>query len=447
VAADPEADEPGYGSSATVTVHSQTTLRVFQRALLPGPNGTLVEADTLVPIYEYWSVGARGIATPWSEQPAAMEVSGWFDATPGDRRNEHPFSGDVSAAWVRQPLGSLAITLGRQATFGGAARYARFDGAALSLGIPVGSSLQTGAVGAYAGYSVLPRWDARPGYFHLGSATDGLMRSSDALPEAERSGNLLFGARAQVAYQSVAFATATFHEQHAAGELERRDLGLDVRLVPDPALALNADLVLDTDGQALTDASAWLVLEPHPDWLSTLSYLHTNPRLFLSRQSVLSVFDTESFDELGIELSHVPLRQLSTAARGYIEWFADDQVGTRAELQVRADIDRARTTLAGVTYTRVLLPGGGYHSLRQSLRRRILVPLTGVAEAYFYWYDRAIAERRSSSVYAANLEWAWSNTLRLLWGASLAQTPYAASDLQSLVRLSYDRAFDVGGRR
>lgn len=427
-----------------IFARSQTTLRVFQRAV--GPRGSITETDTLVPIYEYWGISAPEVPTAWSPRPSSFELSGWLDGTFGERRHEQPLIGDITSAWFAQPLGPVSLKLGRQASFGGAGRYVRFDGLNVGWDSPVGSRLR-GGVELYTGYTVLPRWDARPGYHHLGSVADSLVRDPAALPEAERSGDHLFGGRARLKLGELHQLGVSFHQQHAQGELFRRNMGLDVKLQPLDGATLTGDVVLDTDGPSVVDANVWLDLELDERWWGALSYLHVNPALYLSRQSVLSVFDAASFDELGAEVSYLPIRGSSVTGRAFLEWFAEGRLGTRSELQLRTDLERSASTRLGLTYARVLVPEGGYHSVRNSLRRRLSEPLTATAEAYFYFYDRAISSRRSASVYATNVAWAWAPAWQLLLGGSLAQTPYAVADLQTLLRLSYDATWELGGNR
>ncbi len=429
-----------------VSARSETTVRIFQRALLPGPNGSLVQADTLVPVLEYWSLGARGVPTPWSAQAAQVEVSGFLDATFGQREHEPPLTGDVTSAWIRQPWGPLTVTLGRQATFGGASRYARFDGATLRLGQTPAPGLW-GVTEIYGGYTVLPRWDQRIGYYHLGSAADSLVREPEALPPAERAGNRLYGARGRLHWSRLASAGVSFHEQRRVHDLERRNFGVDATVTPSKELALNADVVFEADSAEVMDAGVWLDVQPQDWWYATASYSHVRPDLYLSRQSVLSVFDTGGFDETGVDLMFFPLSSISASARGFVQWLSDSSLGARGELQLRTDVDRARRTRLGLTYGRVVVPDGGYHLARTSMRQRLLSSLLAVGEAYFYWYDRAISDRRTSSVFAANVAWSWSQQLQILGGASVAQTPYAARDVQALLRLRYETAVYGGGAK
>jgi len=92
----------------------------------------------------------------------------------------------------------------------------------------------------------------------------------------------------------------------------------------------------------------------------------------------------------------------------------------------------------------VLAVDNGYHSLRASLARRITAELSGTLEAYAYLYDEAIRERVTSEVYAGTLSYQAARDVNVLWGASLAQSPYAGFDLQTLIRLELD--FDLSSR-
>src|SRR5207247_672650 len=78
----------------------------------------------------------------------------------------------------------------------------------------VGAGLGAGiAVEGDGGFTVLPRWNRKPGYHELGAATDTLLRAPDALPEPSRSGNVLGGAR--IGWSSApANVALSFHEQH-----------------------------------------------------------------------------------------------------------------------------------------------------------------------------------------------------------------------------------------
>jgi hypothetical protein len=94
----------------------------------------------------------------------------------------------------------------------------------------------------------------------------------------------------------------------------------------------------------------------------------------------------------------------------------------------------------------VVTPDNGYHALRVALGRSLVGPLRGTLESYGYFYDEAIAAYRTSSVYAGTLSYDFLESLSLLWGVSLARTPYASSDASTLVRLSYAFSAPARGR-
>jgi hypothetical protein len=92
-----------------------------------------------------------------------------------------------------------------------------------------------------------------------------------------------------------------------------------------------------------------------------------------------------------------------------------------------------------LTLSRVRNSETGYQALRAALRQRLLDPLVATAETYLYFYDHPIHGYESSSVYAGTLEWQVLSELRCLWGASVARTPNAGLDTQTMLRISYER--------
>jgi hypothetical protein len=417
-----------------LSAYSETHAALFRRALLPGPSGALVETDTVVPVHEYLRLRARDLDTGWRKNSVDVELAAWGRAWFGERETERRLDGDVQTAYAGYRDGPLALRLGRQHFAGGAARYARFDGLSAALGLGAGLEVE-----GYGGFSVLPRWDARPGYHHLGAAADSLLRDPDALPDPERSGNLLGGGRFGYA-ASRGSAAASFHEQHEDQGLMRRTLGLDGRVLLIRDLSLDAGGVglFELDAERISDARFFADVTPLTELDLSVEYLHTEPALFLSRQSVMSVFSTDAYDEAGgSALVHVTPR-LSLEGEGSIQFYSLDDRGARGEIAARAFPGAGKRTYVRVGYTRVVAPGNGYHSLRASLSRRITPVLSGTLEAYNYLYDESIRGRTSSEVYSGTLGYQAADALHLLWGASVAVSPYAAFDAQTLVRASYD---------
>ncbi len=421
-------------------VHGETYAELFQRSLLPGPNGSLVSTDTVVPVQQYFTLSVHDIDTSWRKDSIDAELSAWGQSFFGERETERRFDGDVQSANIRYTHGPVSLRLGRQHVAGGAARYVRFDGVTLNGEL---ESIGLDAV-LYAGYTVLPRWNQRPGYHHLGAAADSLLRDPDALPEPERSGYRLAGGR--LGWSSTrANAGVSFHEQHEPGGLSRRTLGADGRVDVFEETAVGGAALMELDAERLQDARVWVDTTPVRPLDLSVEYLHTEPSLFLSRQSVLSVFTTDTFDEAGGTAVLTPVERFSLEGSGFVELYSDGEQGARGEIAARVQPGSGKKTLVRVGYGRVVAVDNGYHSLRASISRRFLPPLTGTVEAYAYLYDEPILGHTTSTIYAGTLGYQATDALNLLWGASVAQSPYARLDAQTLVRASYDFDFSHRG--
>jgi hypothetical protein len=163
--------------------------------------------------------------------------------------------------------------------------------------------------------------------------------------------------------------------------------------------------------------------------------LHTEPALWLSRQSVLSVFSTDRFDEAGGSAALRLSRAVSLEGMAFLTVYDGHRPGARSEGILRLAPDER--SLVRLSYVRLLAPHNGYHSLRTSLSRRLFAATVGTLEAYAYFYDHSVQSYRTSSVYAATLSRRLSASWSMLVGGSLARSPYAGADAQALVRVSY----------
>jgi hypothetical protein len=239
---------------------------------------------------------------------------------------------------------------------------------------------------------------------------------------------------------------ASFHEQREAGALAHRNLGLDARASLGERAGLGGSAVLDADASRLADARLWLDLAPLRHFSLSLEYLHTEPALWLSRQSVLSVFSSDRFDEAGGVATLRLFERLRLELTGFATLYDDHRPGARSEGTLR--LLATRSTQLRLSYARVLAANNGYQSLRSSLSQRLSQRLTGTLEAYHYFYDRAISSYRASSVYAGTLTYDPGKRWSLLWGASLSRTPYARLDAQTLLRfnLMLERGLPGGAR-
>jgi hypothetical protein len=422
------------GPDYEMSIHGETHAELFRRALLPGTDGALIASETVAPVRQYIRARARDLGA--DDGALDFELAGWTGAWLGE---EGHADGDIQIANAGYRRGIWALRFGRQQVTGGAARFSRFDG--LDAAAELGAGFRAEA---YAGFTVLPRWNERPGYHYLGAATLSELRSHEVLGREDRAKHLLAGARFGWSSDD-ASAGVSFHEQHGSQGLVRRNLGARARgHVLDDA-TLGADGILELDSVRLADARLFF------DWalLSELDvsaeYLHTEPSLLLPRDSVLSVFSTDAYDEAGGSARARPARFLVLEAAGFAQFRPSGHAGTRSELAARIALDQTERAFARIAYTRVLAPDNGYHSLRTSLRKSLLDTLAGTLEAYQYYYDRSIRGRRVSSVLAGTLSYEPRSSFSAVFGASLAQSPYARFDAQTQLAVAYD--FDFVTRR
>jgi hypothetical protein len=437
VAASSEGAVPPPTDRLELSAHGETYLQLFRRALLPGPNGALVEAEEAAPLHQYVGLEARDIDTPWRKDSVDLELSSWGRAWLGRSELEPSFDGDVQTASLRYHQGPFWVRLGRQQAGGGAARFARFDGVMLGAEAGLGWF-----AAAYGGFTVLPRWNQRPGYHHLGNAADSLLRDPQAEPT--RSGNWVTGGRLGYGTARLS-ASASAHEERDAALLSHRSLGIDGRATLSDRASSGGSALVELDARRLANARLWLDTTPHPLLDVSAEFFRVEPALLLSRQSVLSVFSTANYSELGGSATWRALPELRLETNGYVELYHAARAGARSEVALRLLVDRSRQTLLRVAYARVLASDNGYHSVRLSLSRQLQPRLLSTLEAYGYFYDRPILGYVTSSVYAGTLAYQALDALDLMLGGSVAHTPYAAFDAEAMLRVSY--AFDAAPRR
>ncbi|HEU5074685.1 MAG TPA: hypothetical protein VFU02_10935 [Polyangiaceae bacterium] len=437
------AETAATGDVYELRAHSETHAQLFRRALLPGPNGELVATETAAPLREYVSLGGYGFASPLGADSVDIEISAWGSVQLGEPLYLGRYDGDLQSANVLLRSSSNLeprLRLGRQQVAGGAARFARFDGAYGSVAVVPELTLS-----AYGGWTVLPRWDREPGYYLLGSAADTELRHPEALQDVDRSGFWLAGGRVAYADGPVRVA-ASLHEQRESSELGRRNLGLDAGADVTDDLGVGGDLLFELDSSRIANLNVWSDLTAFRVVDLNVEYLRTEPALLLSRQSVLSVFSTDGYHETGGSLRWRLDERFSLGGAGWIDIYdGEHQPGARVHGNARYATKGRFPTIASITYSRVVAPDNGYHGLKAALSRRLLPPLTGTLQLFGFFYDEPIEGYRTSSIYSTTLEYAFLERLALLLGGSLARSPYASLDASALLRLTYE--FDAPSRR
>lgn len=412
-------------------------LRLFERAWWPGGRGELVITEQALPVYTYWGVSAHNLQGPLASPGLSIEMAGFgayeFGAPAADSR----WDGDVTVAKVSQQLGWTTIALGRQAIAAGAARYSRLDGAHVELNPAVIDGPWWVSAGAYAGFSVLPRWNEHPSYIYLGAVSPELLRDPSVLEPRARTRHTLAGARVTLGHSQRFRTMLSYHGEQEQGELARRSLGVDVNASPHRRVKILGKSLLDLDSGGLSDARVVVDTQANDDINVSAEYFHAEPALLLSSQSVFSVFAQDSFDELGVEVAYRATERISMAGSGFVQLMRAAEVGGRGQLRLRVLADESSGTELQVVYSRVDIPEGGYHALRNSLRRRFGADWDASVQAYQYYYDEPLLGYDSSSFYSASVGWQMASAWSLSWSGTLGSSPYASADAQTTLRVSY----------
>ena len=424
-----------------VEAYNSTYVPMFQRALLPGPAGSMVSPQTTLPVYDYMMFRVVDADMPWAKNSVDMELSLWGAGNIlGNDGQQRTLDGDVTVASLTQRLGLSQVKLGRQYVTEGAARFAHLDGVSAGYRSKVGFDLS-----GYGGFTVLPRWDARPNYQHLGTASDSLVTSVDQLPHSDRSGNWMMGARAGYSANRFGEVGLSVHEQREDHELGRRDAALDLHVFPTQSVDASGRALVDLDSKNLADTFLGVSFHPNRKWDIATEYRRVIPTLLMSRQSVLSVFAVDRFDELGGELRYHVTPRILVFGGTFVEWLAGDGVGSRTRIGTKIYPDDSHRLMIQLAYSRVVEPENGYHATRISAVYRLSAPVAVSAEQYTYFYDVAIRGVRTSSVQLATTSWRFHRRWEAMLGGSLYHSPYAAMDAQAMLRIACTFGSALGG--
>jgi hypothetical protein len=437
------ADAPSSARKYSLSVHGETHAELFRSALLPGAYGTVVDNETYAPVYQYVQITARDLNIARDQEGLDMEFAAWGRGELSPNSPDRSSDADVQTANVGYRRGVLSLRVGRQHVAGGAARFTRFDGLVADSELGSGFKLRV-----YGGFTVLPRWNERLRFTYLGAAADSKLKNpASAAATRERSDHVLGGARLGFDTDRLR-AGLSFHEQHEAGGVSRRTLTFEAVGEPLRSVSAGASASAELEAERLSEARVWVDAAPAGAFDLSLEWLHTEPALFLSRQSVLSVFSDAEYDEGGGRAALRLSDRIALEGSGWGELYSGSRPGARADLTLQVSTNSARTAFARVTYARVLTPSNGYHSLRSSLSQPFSNGLSGTLEAYAYLYDRAIFGYAVSTVYSGTLEYRPSRIISMLWGASVVHSPYAKIDAQTQLRVAYDFDFATirGGR-
>jgi hypothetical protein len=301
---------------ADVVEASATTVVTAGQQVRGALAGQTPELDTVVPVYELISVSARDVRNSVF-QNLEFVVAGWASYDLADVRwnagTTEQFTGDLTTGYARGQLFDRALTLraGRAFVVAGAGRMLQLDGADLLLRLPGNFSLS-----AFGGLPVAQRFRTRAGIQSWNPAGGDLAyggRLGWTLPLPGAYGRGLdLGVSAVVvedapmtvkytdpseAVPGLPLPVHTFTDK--GGTPVRRDVALDARYQPKSGLTFTANGTWSLEAGRLAEAGLVALWAATPKVFVNLDAKMVTPDLFLSQNSILSVFTDKDRTDLG----------------------------------------------------------------------------------------------------------------------------------------------------
>jgi len=271
----------------TVEVTSTTLLTVGPQTRGGAP-GVSPDVVTVAPAYEMIDVSARGVTNSFAKD-LQLVVSTWGSVEMSDHRWDAGTSGaanaDLVTAYVsgRVAKDAVLLRLGREMVMAGVGRMLHIDGGEAAL------SLDGFRVSAYAGAPVSQRFQTRSGVVSWNPM----------------GGDLAYGGRVSYTWTAPGFAGrgcdfgASFNEVTDGGELVRQEVALDGRLGLWRSVTATGFAAYSPYESRFSEITAALDWNASKKLFLTADYRFTAPDLFLSRQSILSVFSDSERQDVG----------------------------------------------------------------------------------------------------------------------------------------------------
>jgi hypothetical protein len=371
----------GQARADTIDVTSTSMLRLGEqtRGGLPLQEPELV---TVAPLFEILSIAARDVTNPLVDD-LSLVVSTWGAYELKDLRWDNGTSselhGDVQTMYAQGKLlgRHLTLRLGREHVMTGAARMIHLDGVE-AIGV-----LPFVRLSAYAGVPVSQRFASR-----------GTLVSWNPT-----GGDLAYGGRAAFSLPISGFpgrgldlgASANFVEdddesvrEEVAADARLQPIGDDLTLTALAAYSLYDERVSELAGRASWSATRALRVEADARFFA--------PDLFLTRNSILSVFSAEERTTFGAGADYELRRGLAVGAsyHALIEPGEteddDDYIGHEAEANVEW---QQGPTLAGAELLYLDALENGYVALRL-FGRRDLGKFFAAADVFGHFFRESV---------------------------------------------------------
>ena len=374
------------------------------------------QVHTVVPAFEDIWLTARDLDIP-GVTGTKIVVSGWGMVAGGDLIDgSDNVTGDLDVGYIEGKVldRRLFLRLGRQLVASGVARNLQLDGLDAVARLPAGFTVEV-----YGGVPVAPRF----GYTYGSGAVGGRL--------SWRPTRVFEGG-------------VSFVEVLDDGRADRQEVGADARLFLGDQVTLNGLAAFSAIEARLSEASLRALWQARRNLELTLEANRVAPDLFVSRNSIFSVFAEDNRDELGTTLFFRPVPRL----RLYGDGFAvndDSGTGGRAGLRAALALDGENATTLGAEGRVLALPGSRYLQGRLFGAHRFGKKVTATLDCDAVWLDPAINGQDLSLTFAGTVGWDFSPGWKALASALTGQTPLLEWRTEVMGKLVYN--YDYHARR
>jgi hypothetical protein len=215
-------------------------------------------------------------------------------------------------------------------------------------------------------------------------------------------------------------------------------MGLDVGVPIEDLAYVGASMILDVDSMKVSTARVFSDVWLGEMWDLGAEYLKAEPALLMSRQSVLSVFGTSGYQEIGGTIGLRPVKLLRLTGGAHLQFYEETLPGARLDAGLRfATSPLPQATVLSLGYARVDAVELGYHSGKVAAMQPLPHNMTATLQGYAYFYDKEIEGYKRSLTGSLSLSYPFARQWELLWAGMMSRSPYASVDASTQLRVTY----------
>jgi hypothetical protein len=355
----------------------------------------------------------------------ALHLSGWNSSDFLSDLNGSAVAGDVAIGYAELSIAPVGLWVGRRFMTYGPPGGLHVDGGGASVHSTIGLYAD-----AFAGRPVTP------------------VRTSLLGPQPSFDGDAFaYGARVGFERAGLLAISASYAELWARGMLGSRTF--DVSGSWDPGdLHVEGNIKIDAASGGISQARGVAIYQPVREVAVDLDYLHVEPRRWIPTWSILSVFETNVYDEGAAGITLRPSRLVALRAEGAARVYSlvssgEVRLGYRADLSARL----MPSPFGGPT---LRLQGSrrddgtlGYTVITGGAALDVLSAIVITVDGAFALDDQG---GRLSTIGRANVDWPVTREWTLGLTASLSRTPIADSETRAFLRVHWAPVGPGGAR-